>query len=125
MMNASETKKTGVFATVNGIEIPELVGVVRGYAKGWPAKVIWVREGWIGTYKYMRRIDLGISQCGPWVMAPGADVKVEFLDGPFEGRVQTYRVAQNDDGIVAGSLDPEDFVIEEKVSDNGAVNYHR
>ena len=116
-------KKDGVFATINGIQIPEYVCIENGYASGAFAKVIAAKATRIGAYKYVKPRSQGWDDCGHWVYAPGASVTVEFIDGPFEGKDQTYLVCQNDDGIVSKHIDQLCFKVVEKVSESGEVTY--
>ena len=86
--------------TVNGIKLPLLFRVIRGYAEHQSAYIISVSPTGQGGFQ---------SAVGFWTMLPAVSVRV-MLD---QGKEQTYIVARNDDGIVSPwlqGLDPQDQI---------------
>lgn len=86
--------------TVNGIKLPMLFRVIRGYAEHQSAHLISVLPIKQGGFQ---------SSVGFWTMLPAVSVRV-MLE---QDKEQTYTVARNDDGIVSPwiqGLDSQDQI---------------
>lgn len=88
------------YTSVNGIEIPSTVAIIRGYLRDQLATVLKTQPIKIGGYKWTKELGGGRVQCGPWGPLDGVILTVKTETGV----IQTYPVSRNDDGLVSEFL---------------------
>ena len=120
MKNTERTKSE----TINGIKVPLIVNIKKGYLAGQNAYAKKVAPVTAMGYKYITDKGNGVSECGPFVDLPGVIITVQ-ADCPDTGAEveQGYIVLRNDDGLVSDFLGTADEKYPLEVSNSSATEF--